>query len=65
MSDNEENSVVLSLLREAASSRRRTARAMLDAYAAEAFEAPATQADIEYWIEELADTERELARLAK
>ncbi|KGE01136.1 hypothetical protein [Rhizobium sp. YS-1r] len=64
MSDNYEDTEVLALLRQTAQSRVKLARAMLAAYAADAFDHPATPEDITRWTEELADAEKELRRLS-
>jgi hypothetical protein len=53
---------VLKLLMEAVVARRRTARAMLAAYAADAL--PDKAEDISYWETELADAEKEIFELA-
>lgn len=55
---------VLQILRNGARSRIRLARAMLDAFEANAFRSPTTQEDIDNWTEELADAKRELARFS-
>lgn len=64
MTDENQGELVLTLLRNAAESRRKTARAMLDAYAANALPNPATPEDIATWTEELADAENELIQLS-
>jgi hypothetical protein len=55
---------VLQILRNGARSRIRLARAMLDAFAANAFASPTTQEDTANWTKELADAKRELDRLS-
>jgi hypothetical protein len=60
---NDEAPDVFALLLGLAESRRNLAAAMLRAYAANAFENPATPQDMAFWTAELADAEIELARL--
>lgn len=53
---------VYELLLEAATARRKAAKSMLDAYAANALPNPATPEDLAFWEQALADAELELAR---
>jgi hypothetical protein len=64
MAEDFDDAAVLELLRSAAESRRRTASAMLNAYAADALPKEATPDDIAFWEAELADAELEIRRLS-
>jgi len=64
MTEDFDDAAVLELLRSVAESRRRTALAMLNAYAADALPKEATPDDIDLWEAELADAELEIRRLS-
>jgi hypothetical protein len=64
MADDLDEAAVLALLRNVAESRRRTALAMLSAYAADALPKEATPDDIDFWEGELADAELQIRRLS-
>ncbi|MFB2550256.1 hypothetical protein [Ensifer soli] len=64
MPEDYDEAAILTLLREAAAARWKTAKAVIDAYEADALPKPATSEELQNWKMELAEAANEIARLS-